>query len=359
MLVDMLLPQRVDWNILILGTDIDSAAIAKAQRGRFGQWSFRMVPEEIQQRYFHLEGNEWILDERIRRMVTFRISNLVSEPFPDSTSGLHNMDLIMCRNVFIYFDPAAVSSVAAKFAATLRAEGYLLTAHTELIGYPVRELETRLLAEGVVYRRRGRVSAESGNPPHRFHPDPISKADKSTLKKATIPPGVQPKMFVPESRKTVADISNKLEVKLPPPPSGENTAVHTPILSTIVEQDLLKEARAKADRGDFDLAERMCRKALDVDPLAAAAYYLLAQLAQIKGDSNHAKDCLNKTIYLAPRFVAAYLELAAICEREDDIKRAQTLRRAALGIVRTLPDDERIEQCETTAGELAQWLSQL
>ena len=103
---------------------------------------------------------------------------------------------------------------------------------------------------------------------------------------------------------------------------------------------------------------RACRKALAVNPLAATPYFLLAQLAQIKGDSTQAKDCLNKAIYLDYRFVAAYLELATLCERAGDILRARTLRRAALGIVRTMPDDAVIEQYETTAGDMKQWLAQ-
>jgi hypothetical protein len=56
--------------------------------------------------------------------------------------------------------------------------------------------------------------------------------------------------------------------------------------------------------------------------------------------------------------VAAYLELAALCERADDMPRAQTLRHAALGIVRSMPNNEMIEQYEMTAGALMQWLVQ-
>ena len=337
MLVDMLLPKRDGWNILILGTDIDSEAIARAQRGRYGQWSFRMVPAELQQRYFHLEGKEWVLDERIRRMVTFRVSNLVGEPFPDSASELQSMDLILCRNVFIYFNPAAVHSVAAKFAATLREEGYLLAAHTELIGHPVRELECRLFVEGVVYQR---ISYQ------HLVARPVSPSSLSVAAVAwQTPPVGRP--------------SASIAAKVPPatvqamPPT-----LHTPTPAAHTDDVLLKEARAHADRGEFDLSELICRKALVVNPLAAAPYSLLAQLAQIKGDFNLAKECLNKAIYLDSRFVAAYLELAALCERADDMPRAQTLRRAALGIVRSMPNNEMIEQCEMTAGALTQWLVQ-
>jgi chemotaxis protein methyltransferase CheR len=340
MLVDMLLPKRDGWNILILGTDIDSAAIARAQRGRYGQWSFRMVPAELQQRYFHLEGKEWILNERIRRMVTFRVVNLVGEPFPDSASELdsgserHDMDLILCRNVFIYFNPAAVYAVAAKFAATLREGGYLLTAHTELIGHPVRELESRLFVEGVVYQRAFCQSAVAR---------PVSPAALSVATEVWRAP--------PVARPLVS-----LAAKAPP--AVVQVTTPAPLQVAPSDEVLLKEARAHADRGEFGLAEQICRRALAVNPLAAAPYFLLAQLAQIKGDFNLAKECLNKAIYLDSRFVAAYLELAALCERADDMPRAQTLRRAALGIVRSMPNNEIIVQYEITAGALAQWLAQ-
>lgn len=263
--------------------------------------------------------HSYVLDERIRRMVTFRVSNLVSEPFPDLGSELHGMDMILCRNVFIYLAAAAVDAVAAKFAATLRKGGYLLTAHTELIGHAAQELKTRLFAEGVVYQR----NSECG----------VRSAEFGAA------------VFNPQSAIPIPQSS----IPIPPP---------APIPAKHNDEALLKQARAHADRGEFNLAEQVCREALAVNPLAVAPYFLLAQLAQVKGDFELAGECLNKAIYLDPRFVAAYLELAALCERTGDMPRAQTLRRAALGIVRTMPNGEVIEQYETTAGELAQWLAQ-
>jgi chemotaxis protein methyltransferase CheR len=336
MLVDMLLPQREGWNILILGTDIDSKAIAKAQRGRYGEWSFRMFPAELQQRYFHPEGKQWILEERIRSMVTFQVSNLVSERFPDSNSDLHDMALILCRNVFIYFDPAAVFAVATKFAQTLRVGGYLLTAHTELIGHPVPELEPRLLAEGVVYQRRICKPEESCYIPH------LGETTGETPRHSAMP----------------LNYNNQVNKHCLPEHAGESVLNYTTTQPFIGEENLLKEARNHAHRGEFDLAERLCHKALAIAPLAATPFFLLAQLAQVKEDFNQAKECLNKAIYLDPGFVAAYLELAALCERANDNPRALTLRHAALSIARTLPNNELIEQYETTAGELAQWLEQ-
>jgi len=314
MLVDMLLPQRDGWNILILGSDIDESALAKARHGHYGQWSFRMAPPLLKQNYFLHKGEQWTLIDRIRSMVTFRTVNLISEVFPNAQ--LQNMDLILCRNVFIYFGTAAVASVADKLTDALSDGGYLMTAHTELIGHRVKNLQSRLFAEGVAYQRAAPPPAGSLPQPAYISPPPVVAKRRTTSAPHLLPP-------------------------IAPNP-----------------KDLLASARACADRGAYDQAVQTCRRVLTIDPLAPEPHFLLAQLAQIKGDFEQARELLDKTLYLDPRSVAATLELAALCERTQNLPRAQTLRRAALDIVRTLPGNIMIEPYETTAAEMAQWLAQ-
>lgn len=315
MLVDMLLPEREGWDVVILGSDINPAALTKARDGRYGQWSFRMAPPTLQRGYFRRTGDEWELDERIRRMVRFHTGDLITEPFPGGE--LRDMDLIMCRNVFIYFDAHAVNAVAEKLAATLRNGGYLMTGHTELMGHHIRNLESRLFVEGVVYRHTA--------------------------------PGVPLPAAVPAGRTAARSA--------PPPAVAPRVSGVLPAVAPGVE-DLLGTAQELADRGEYESAEQTCRQALDVAPLAPGPYFLLAQLAQLKGDFERAGELLDKTLYLDPRSVAATLELAALCERTENLRRAQSLRRAALDIVRALPGDAVVEPYETTAAALAQWLAQ-
>jgi chemotaxis protein methyltransferase CheR len=100
-LVDALLPHRHDWHICILGTDLNSTAIEQAKQAVYSSWSFRMVPTDLQRRYFSKRKTLWELDERMRAMVTFRTRNLLKDAFPNFNSDMHGIDLILCRNVFI------------------------------------------------------------------------------------------------------------------------------------------------------------------------------------------------------------------------------------------------------------------
>ena len=309
MLLDMLLPEQAGWDILILGTDIDTQAITRAEQGYYGEWSFRMVPDELKKRYFNSAADTLLLDERIRRRVTFRVANLLAEP----DAQWYDMDLILCRNVFIYFERDVVFKVASMLALALRRGGYLLTAHTELIGHVVPELESRLFTEGVVYQRRG--SELTPAPPVRL-------------------------VQIRQARRPVAQQAR--------PP----TTPTSPVGESIVQ------AWTLAERGEFKQAEQLCGRILSSDVLATPAYFLMAQLVQARGEFQQAMALLNKVLYLDPRSVAAHLELAALCERANDLERAHTLRRAAYAIVSALPAGTMIEQSGTLAGELAQWLAQ-
>ena len=315
MLVDMLLPERDGWDIVILGSDIDEAALAKARHGHYGPWSFRMMPPTLRQRYFRHVGDGWALDERVRCMVTFRIDDLIGEPFPGGE--LQDMDLILCRNVFIYFGADAVSTTAGKLAVALCEGGYLMTGHTELIGHGVRNLQSKLFAEGVVYQRN------DARLPVMPHPVAIPQAVGIALH--------------PLAAKRAQNV-------LPPTaPSMEEP---------------LAIARKFADQGEYARAEQSCMLALAANPLAPWPHFLLAQLAQLKGDFDEARKLLDKTLYLDPRCVAANLEQAALSERTGNMARATMLRRATLDILRSLPGDVVIEPYETTAAEMAQWIAQ-
>jgi chemotaxis protein methyltransferase CheR len=198
-LVDQLCPFRADWKISILGTDLSEAALDKARRGIYTSWSFRTLDPELQQRYFRRTQNEYEIDPEIRAAVTFQHGNLLRDDFPSTASGIYDIDLILCRNVFIYFKRDAVATVLKKFNRALRQDGYLLTGHAELHDTPLGALRPRTFPGTVIYRL-GRdaephktVSPDAStnhtpSPTNHLHPTNGSQAQSPALKAPEVPP---------------------------------------------------------------------------------------------------------------------------------------------------------------------------
>ncbi|HBB30643.1 MAG TPA: chemotaxis protein CheR [Cyanobacteria bacterium UBA8803] len=152
-LLKELLPDLEKWQVLILGADINQTALEKARAGIYRAWSFRNVDAAIKQRYFRLVNERYHIDERIKEMVKFQSVNLVKDPFLHPSSELQDMDLILCRNVFIYFEPLAIGKVLDKFYHALQPLGYLITGHAELYGQDLSLFQIKVFPESLTYQR--------------------------------------------------------------------------------------------------------------------------------------------------------------------------------------------------------------
>jgi chemotaxis protein methyltransferase CheR len=160
-LLKELIPDLEQWNLLILGVDINTVALEKAREGIYRSWSLRGVDQAIRQKYFQLEDNQYYLDSEIRQMVSFETSSLVKDPVFKTNSKLREMDLIICRNVFIYFETSAIAKVLEKFYKLLQPSGYLLTGHSELHEQNLDQFEIKVFPESVIYQRPAKLSIES------------------------------------------------------------------------------------------------------------------------------------------------------------------------------------------------------
>jgi chemotaxis protein methyltransferase CheR len=115
------------FNIQLLGTDISDAAIRQASYGSYNKFEIeRGLPHDRLQRYFQLIGESWKIRDEIRAMATFRKINLM-EPF----NWLGKFDLILCRNVAIYFTLEDRIKLFEKIADALAPDGYLIIGSTE------------------------------------------------------------------------------------------------------------------------------------------------------------------------------------------------------------------------------------
>lgn len=116
----------------VKATDIDAGVLEKAKAGRYPERSVRDVPKSYLDAYFVREGQEYAVIDRLKRMVRFEQGNLLLDPFG------RDYDLIICRNVMIYFTEPAKRELYRKFGEALRPGGILFVGSTEQIFTPSR-----------------------------------------------------------------------------------------------------------------------------------------------------------------------------------------------------------------------------
>lgn len=113
--------------IKILATDIDENAIQRAKIGVYQERSLQEVPDAMKRKYFKKENNHYIVSDEIKNTITFKKHNLLADRY-DS-----NFDLIVCRNVLIYFTEEAKNLIYKKFSQALKQNGVLFVGSTEQI----------------------------------------------------------------------------------------------------------------------------------------------------------------------------------------------------------------------------------
>lgn len=118
---------RQGWNIELFATDLSFEAIARAEAGRFSTAEMERGLDSQALRWFRRDGEAWVADEALRRMISFRRFNLL-----DSYGWLDELDVIFCRNVLMYLTPAARRDVLARMAETLAVDGALILGETEM-----------------------------------------------------------------------------------------------------------------------------------------------------------------------------------------------------------------------------------
>ncbi len=130
----------------ILATDVDLPILARAKSGTgYIPNEVRSVPPAYLSKYFDADGSGFRVKDDLRRRVNFRRHDLLSDPYPQ------NVDMILCRNVVIYFNEQAKAHIYKGFTEALRPGGYLFVGGSEMI---VRSLELGLRSASTsLYRR--------------------------------------------------------------------------------------------------------------------------------------------------------------------------------------------------------------
>lgn len=313
------------WRIGIVGTDINEAFLATARKAQYGPWALRSLsPEEKEQHFMPAGRNLWQLRPEFRSLVRFERHNILS--LLDGTSPLQfsEFDLILCRNVLIYFHPDTVVRVVSSLRDCLRDDGWMLLGHAEPNPSFADFLGLVSLPGTIAYRRSLRTSL----------PD--------------IPPvAPSPPLAPPLPSRAPKRPAGK---KIPLPSAEQPLRRH----AVPVDPDsLLDTLRKAADAGDLAAAQDLCRQALLDHPLSPAAHFYQGLIAWALERIVDAEKAFRRGIYLDKNFVMAHYHLGLLLLADGRYGPGRRSLANAARAAASMSDTQQLEEADgLTAGEL-------
>jgi chemotaxis protein methyltransferase CheR len=315
------------WDITLIATDINRDFLARAGAGVFDEWAFRSTPPELRRDCFAPAGRCWALDERYKEGVSFQYHNLVTDPFPSQLNNLFAFDLILCRNVMIYFADDLVRKVLAGFHKSLVEGGWLLVGHAEPNVQHFQAFRTvNAPSNAVLYQK----NAGEGSPAWEARPLPPVAAPQAD---AFLPFQPAPLPPVPRARPE------------PPPPAPRPEGGASEKLASV---------RSLADRGAWEEALEGCRELLATDRLEPLVHLCHGLVLEQTGRHADAEGALRRALYLDRRCVLAHYYLGLLLQKGHRPEDAARSFSNVLALLALLPPDRVFADGDgITAGELA------
>jgi chemotaxis protein methyltransferase CheR len=398
-------PSYQNWNISILGTDINRNVLACAKEATYGEKHIGHLPKEYVAKYFKVWGTTYILNTDVRELARFEYHNLARDPFIHEK--MQNMDIIFCRNVMIYFDSQTSQRVIENFYNCLARDGYLFLGHAETLWQITNKFERVEFPQTFIYKKSLSPLREDAMKPFIAVPEipdddltlsatptpalyqhgsgSVFEAEArdrwpgSTLS-APPPPGwgfegltstketdLQKSSFHQELRfelqekpeplqgfERLPDVTEEVHSFKEATPGLEEMQDQTALSSSdhMIEQrkndihTYLTMATLLANEAKYKEATDILEKIIEADNLSVEAYYLLGVLSYKNSNLNEAETQFKKVIYVDPDSVIAYFNLGNMYLYQRKFREAAREFRNAIRLLEKRPKDEQVRFCE-------------
>lgn len=326
MLIRKQIPDLQSWDISILATDINPQVIQKAREAKYTQWSFRETPESFKSACFQAaDGGRFEVIPEIRNMVTFSNLNLVTDPYPSLTNSTHDIDIIFCRNVIMYFSAQSAEAAAQRFFQSLVDGGWLVVSANEVSRQIFGEFERVDISGATLYRRATtteKPAVKIAKKVDRITGVDAVKALLTGRRQRTL----SPRLAKPADDMKCDKCASPAQPSKTPQTCEDALALyehgHYDAAAQMLKDILLRDcghasahallSRISANQGKLEEASASCAQAIALDSLNAGHYYLLATIQQERGMLQEATQSLKRAVYLDPHFVMAYFVLGNI-----------------------------------------------
>lgn len=326
MLVRELMPMATREHVRIVGSDVSATALAFADAGRYGARAVQMADPIDIGRWFDIDRGSYSVKDDVRELVDLRLHNLITEA-PPFESG--EVDLLLCRNVTIYFNRTTTKALMSRFHTALGDGGYLFLGHSETLWQMSEAFTLVPLGDAFVYRRddgpQGRVTlpdrrTEAGDAPILL-PERRGRSERrrDLLQSEPVPPQRVPQHLAPARPQPVR-----------PAPNATGSSA----------QELVATAREALANGHYADAVGAAGRAAKADPMLVDPHLICGEaLVNLGRDADAIRE-LRQAVYLQPDSASALLLLAGALDRQGEPAAAGRAYRSAAATVGELPPEE-------------------
>jgi chemotaxis protein methyltransferase CheR len=292
MLLVEILAEHGPYPVRIVGTDVSAAALDVARAGVYAGRTIQLAEPGAVERWFdERPDGSYSVAQPVRDLVEFRLQNLVIDEPPFSPG---EVDLIVCRNVTIYFGKDTTTRLVGSFHRLLGPGGYLLLGHAETLWQISDAFSLLPVGEAFIYRRDDTSTPRRKARPAQGRPAPSSQPRRVMHNVLRVP---------------------GLRARKPSPPP-EPVAESPPQIPSPVE-DLLR-ARDALNVGNYAEAATLAERATASHPLLVEGYIIEGRALSNQGDDDGAIAALRKAVFLDPGAAHAHFLLATTLSRVGD-----------------------------------------
>jgi chemotaxis protein methyltransferase CheR len=342
MLLVQLFEETGPFPVRIVGTDVSAAALDVARAGVYSGRTIQLAEPGAVERWFDAQPDgSYSVAKPVRDLVTFRLQNLVTDEPPFDTG---EVDLVVCRNVTIYFGRETTTRLVSGFHRLLTMGGYLLLGHAETLWQISDAFSLLPVGEAFVYRKDAvPQNGRRPTPGLSSAPRPAAPPPRRVMRDVLRVPSLRPRRPAPEP------------VSLAPP-------LATPVPSPL--EDLIK-ARDALNAGNYAEAASLAERATAAHPLLVEGYIVEGRALSNQGDDDGAIAALRKAVFLDPSAAHAHFLLATTLARVGDpggaslsfASAAETLPRASTETLAELLDGRAVSDLVDLCRQLANSLN--
>jgi chemotaxis protein methyltransferase CheR len=311
-----------DWDVTVLGTDINRKFLAHARDGVYDDWAFRATPEAVRNACFERVGKRWRINPEYRSWVKFRYHNLVDDPFPSLAQGIYDVDVILCRNVVIYFTTETFRRIIGRFRESLADEGWLVVGHSELNNELFKAFRPVEAPGAVLYRKTEAAAEPPADPVDLFAAPPAPPPSLAALLAESPKPALIEPVF-PEDAAAAPAVA-----------TGDSAMI---------------ELRRLADQGVWVEVARLARRLLLQEPLDALLHVYNGLALEHARDVAAAIEAMRRAVYLDRGLALAHYHLGRLLREQGDRPGAARSFRNSLRLIEPAAPDAVVPGTEDMA----------